>query len=231
VPGTVRGEGAPDRFRARDLVSVPGLLTLARLPLAACFPFAVSRPPAAFAVLSAAACTDMLDGWWARRFGQVTVTGGALDPLADKVFAISVGVSLFAARVLPMEGVLLLGAREIGELLLVVRCALGPPSRRDHAARLSANGQGKVVTVLQFAAVCSALAASPFTDGCVAVAAVAGAFSALTYWRRAFLPASASLVPAGRGGCIPAERIGRPSLAPTRARELPEQVGNLNHRK
>jgi CDP-diacylglycerol--glycerol-3-phosphate 3-phosphatidyltransferase len=32
-----------------------------------------------------AAGTDWVDGWWARRFGQVTVLGRILDPFADKL--------------------------------------------------------------------------------------------------------------------------------------------------
>lgn len=178
----------PGRFGARDLLSVPGLLSLARLPLAAAFPLVVSRPPAAFVVLAAAACTDVLDGWWARRFGQVTATGAALDPLTDKAFALSVGVSLAAARVLPVEAVLLLGTREIGEALLALRCAAGPASLRRRAGGQSATAAGKVVTVLQFATAGAALLGAPFTASAVAVTALAGAFAAALYWRSALRP-------------------------------------------
>jgi CDP-diacylglycerol--glycerol-3-phosphate 3-phosphatidyltransferase/cardiolipin synthase len=67
-------------YRARDLVRVPGLLTLMRVPLAAAFPFVLGRPLVALGVLAAAGLSDVLDGWYARRFGQVTPTGTALDP-------------------------------------------------------------------------------------------------------------------------------------------------------
>ena len=99
----------PGRFGARDLLPVPGLLSLARLPLAAAFPLVVSRPPAACAVPAAAACTDVLDGWWARRFGQVTATGAALDPLTDRTFAAALhwrgGLASPPAVASPVSGV------------------------------------------------------------------------------------------------------------------------------
>jgi cardiolipin synthase len=206
VPRTTPGAERAARLRARDLLSVPGLLSLSRLPLAASFPFVVSSPPAAFAVLAVAAATDILDGWWARRFRQMTATGAALDPLTDKVFAVSVGISLVSAQVLTAGQVLLLGTRELGEILLVLRCATGTASRRRHAGSQSANGTGKLVTVLQFAAVTSALFEAQPTGGLVAITAVAGAIAAVLYGRQALRP-----VPAPRVGFHPicASDVGR----------------------
>ena len=39
----------------------------------------------AFIIFVIAASTDWLDGWWARRYGQVTKLGRMLDPFVDKV--------------------------------------------------------------------------------------------------------------------------------------------------
>jgi CDP-diacylglycerol--glycerol-3-phosphate 3-phosphatidyltransferase len=39
----------------------------------------------ALAVFLAAAATDLLDGYLARRWGQVTTIGTLLDPIADKL--------------------------------------------------------------------------------------------------------------------------------------------------
>src|SRR5262245_39778093 len=58
------------RYRARDLLLPPSLLSFARVPLAAAFPFVHDRPWAAFGVLLASAASDLLDGWWARRYDQ-----------------------------------------------------------------------------------------------------------------------------------------------------------------
>jgi CDP-diacylglycerol--glycerol-3-phosphate 3-phosphatidyltransferase len=40
--------------------------------------------------------TDFLDGWWARRYGQVTVFGRIMDPFADKFLICSVFTCLVA---------------------------------------------------------------------------------------------------------------------------------------
>ena len=43
-----------------------------------------------------AAATDALDGWWARRFKQITVFGRVMDPFADKLLICGVFVCLVA---------------------------------------------------------------------------------------------------------------------------------------
>jgi CDP-diacylglycerol--glycerol-3-phosphate 3-phosphatidyltransferase len=77
-------------------VNAPNLITLSRLLLTvACFACLESvadpaRPPAALAwaafwMFLVAAATDVVDGWLARRTGQVTMFGRVVDPFADKV--------------------------------------------------------------------------------------------------------------------------------------------------
>ncbi len=173
------------RYRARDLLTVPGLLSLARVPMAACFPWVVDQPRFAFALLCAAAVSDVLDGWYARRFRQVTPTGCAVDPLTDKLFVLTVAVALVTQRKLSAGAVLLLSTREIGELPLVVWLALNDRARGVRAEQPAANVPGKVATVLQFAAVSAALFRAPRTDALIAVAAIGGIFAAVTYWKRA----------------------------------------------
>ncbi len=47
-----------------------------------------------------AACSDVLDGWIARRFGQTTRLGTVLDPIVDIVFNLSVLAGLWSADLL-----------------------------------------------------------------------------------------------------------------------------------
>ena len=54
----------------------------------------VSREIFALAVFLAAAATDLLDGWLARRWGQVTTVGTLLDPIADKLLVSAALISL-----------------------------------------------------------------------------------------------------------------------------------------
>ena len=48
-------------------------------------PFAVTRETFALLIFLAAAGTDLLDGYLARRWGQITTVGTLLDPIADKL--------------------------------------------------------------------------------------------------------------------------------------------------
>ena len=102
------------RYQARDLMRVPGLLSLSRMPLATAFPFAVIRPVLAFCILIGAGLTDVLDGWYARRFHQVTATGAVLDAVTDKLFVLTVAITLVVTGQLTASSVLLLSTREIG---------------------------------------------------------------------------------------------------------------------
>jgi len=173
------------RYRARDLLLLPSLLSLLRLPLAASFPFVVSMPVAALAVLAAAGISDVLDGWYARRYQQVTATGCALDGLTDKLFVMTVAITLVVSGKLDVLAVVMLSTREIGELPLVLWLALDHRARDARTEQPAANLIGKLATCLQFAAVSAALLSSPHTDGWVATAAAAGALAAVAYWKRA----------------------------------------------
>ncbi len=71
--------------------TLPNVLTFARL---AALPFLVmaildGRAWAALAIFLAAAITDIVDGFLARRFGMGSPLGAWLDPIADKLFLVS----------------------------------------------------------------------------------------------------------------------------------------------
>ncbi len=176
--------------RLRDALRGPSLLTLARLPLAALFPFVVHRPALAIAVLLAGGMSDALDGFWARRSGQVTTTGAMLDPITDKIFILTVTITLLATGRLTVLELLLLGAREVLELPLVLWRAVA--RRQSEPARtLSA---GKVVTWLQFLAT-GAVVLRFYASVWIGVTAVAGASVALAYWRRELCQARTPSLP------------------------------------
>lgn len=91
-------------FSAQELLLPPNLLSMLRLPLAAIFPFAAASEDGALLVLALAGVTDVLDGYLARRDRQVTATGAVLNPIADKVFALSVVSTLIAQGRIPRWG-------------------------------------------------------------------------------------------------------------------------------
>lgn len=180
-------------YRARDLLLVPGILTLARIPLAIAFPFVASRPYAALALLVAAGVSDVLDGFWARRFNQATPTGAAVDPVTDKLFVASVVLTLVVhGRLRPFD-IVLLSTREIGELPLVLWFLISHASRKARADQPLANVPGKMATLLQFVTVAVALFGTRYVDGLLIATAIAGGVAALTYWIRELRAARARI--------------------------------------
>jgi CDP-diacylglycerol---glycerol-3-phosphate 3-phosphatidyltransferase len=66
----------------------------------------------AILVFLAAAATDLLDGYLARRWKQVTTVGTLLDPIADKLLISAALISLVEIRLLPAWLVILIISRE-----------------------------------------------------------------------------------------------------------------------
>jgi CDP-diacylglycerol---glycerol-3-phosphate 3-phosphatidyltransferase len=64
------------------------------------------------AIFLAAALTDLLDGYLARRWKQVTTIGTLLDPIADKLLVSAALISLVQIRVLPGWMAVLIIGRE-----------------------------------------------------------------------------------------------------------------------
>lgn len=79
--------------------NVPNQLTVARLVLSIlCFvSLAFNSYLIAFVLFVIAAGTDWVDGYWARRYGQITQLGRIMDPFADKI--IICGTFVFLAAV------------------------------------------------------------------------------------------------------------------------------------
>jgi phosphatidylglycerophosphate synthase len=167
------------------LWSIPGALSLIRAPLAVAFPIFVERPAAALAILGASGVSDVLDGWYARRFGQTTSTGAILDPILDKTFVVVVVSSLVVTGRLSLPFALLIAVRDIMQIPLVVWMLIDPPALADQQGRVRANVFGKIVTVLQFASVAAALYGSQHLTLLVACAAAAGVVAGASYWARA----------------------------------------------
>jgi CDP-diacylglycerol--glycerol-3-phosphate 3-phosphatidyltransferase len=76
-----------DKKLRQKLFTVPNQLTAARLVLAVLLFVLISwgRHGPALVVFLIAAATDWLDGFWARRYGQVTKVGRIFDPFVDKI--------------------------------------------------------------------------------------------------------------------------------------------------
>ncbi|MEX2027342.1 MAG: CDP-diacylglycerol--glycerol-3-phosphate 3-phosphatidyltransferase [Pirellulaceae bacterium] len=89
----------PSTLSERGLFNVPNQLTIARLVLALiCFVALVAAwYGTALVLFLLAVGTDWIDGFWARRYGQITQLGRILDPFADKI--VICGTFIFLAAV------------------------------------------------------------------------------------------------------------------------------------
>ena len=97
-------------------MSIPNLITLARILLVPIVVWAISTPGAmwiAFVLFVAAGVSDAIDGFLAKRFGMTTVLGAYLDPLADKALIVSIYLTLGVNNLIPRSLVILVVSRDI----------------------------------------------------------------------------------------------------------------------
>lgn len=128
------------------LLSLPNLLSLARLPLAAAFLLVDSLTGRAI-IVAAVGLTDLADGYFARRMPSHDRRSGALiDPITDKLFVLIALLAFAARRDISIGMLLIVLARDIFNTLafFALKALKWPIQFR---ARLS----GKVTTVLQLA--------------------------------------------------------------------------------
>ena len=93
-----------NQIARQRVLNVPNQLTVSRLLLSIALFVLIGLEYylASFFVFAVAAGTDWLDGYWARKYGQVTTLGRILDPFVDKI--IVCGTFIFLAAV-PGSGV------------------------------------------------------------------------------------------------------------------------------
>jgi cardiolipin synthase len=160
------------------------LISFTRLPLAAAFVIVAEQPTWAFVVLLAGGLSDVVDGWWARRFDQATATGAVIDGVTDKLFALAVVTGLLLYYELSLLGVLALAARELFELPLVIWWAFHRAQRKAKAEDPRANWIGKLATVVQFTAVVAIVMHLTWATGALVACGIVGTVAALVYWKR-----------------------------------------------
>jgi CDP-diacylglycerol---glycerol-3-phosphate 3-phosphatidyltransferase len=181
--------------------TIPNLLSASRLLLAIVLFFVMERGRhgTALVLFLVAASTDWVDGWWARRFGQVSRLGRILDPLVDKVivcgaFILLAGRGAAGGAIAPWMAVVVV-VRE-----LIVTAVRSEMEREGHD--FSAALSGKLKMVLQCAAIALELfarfqpdwAAGGFAIGPIARMTAWAAVAATIYSGLEYLLASRALV-------------------------------------
>ena len=144
-------------------LNVPNSLTLVRLLLVPVFVVVFYLPyhwsfVASSAVFVLAAITDWLDGYFARKLGQMTPFGAFLDPVADKIMVVMALVLLVSLHDTPWFTIasLIIIAREL--LVSALREWMAEIGKKTSVA---VSRIGKVKTFMQMTAIIVLLAADP----------------------------------------------------------------------
>lgn len=145
--------------KRRSALNIPNVLTLFRIFLV---PFIVvvlltefeferwfflKRELLAVVIFVTASITDILDGYLARKRGQVTTLGMLLDPIADKLLVVSVLISLVELRLVPAWIAVIIVGREFSATGLRMIAAL-------RGVVIPAGQIGKWKMVLEIVALC-----------------------------------------------------------------------------
>lgn len=125
-------------------MNLPNILTVLRMFMVPLFPilYFSAGPLWGLGIYLAASLTDILDGYLARRFNQVTNFGKLMDPLADKLMLLTALICFVVAKVMPLWALVIILAKEalmvVGGLVLVKSRGIITP----------ADAVGKVCTLM-----------------------------------------------------------------------------------
>jgi cardiolipin synthase len=168
------------------ILTIPNVLSFVRLATVPVFLWLwlSDRRDAAVILYAVGGWTDFFDGKIARATNSVTELGKLLDPLADRVFIITLTVALVAADILPLWLALVLIVRDA--LLL----AVFPVLERKGVERIAVNFVGKSatasllvgLTLLAFSAT-----SVDWADAGVVPGLTLTVFGAVLYWTAAGL--------------------------------------------
>jgi len=176
----------------------------------------VSSELVALGIFLAAAATDMLDGYLARRWGQITTVGTLLDPIADKLLISSALIALVQVHMAPAWIVIVIIGREFAVTgLRSIAAGVG--------YTIQASELGKTKMVTQVAAVSLYLLAmrwpglKPWATAWMWGVAAFALWSAADYFRKFWRAVDEGVKRRRRRELLRVERERRRSLAARRS--------------
>ena len=135
-----------------------------------------------FIILILIGClTDFFDGYLARKYGQQSVLGAKLDPLADKIMLLGPMIWLVHENLIPLWAIWLIISRE----LLITSW------RSDKTSGAPASIQGKYKTTFQFASIILLL--WPKSWGTVYILYIINTIGYISFWIALFLTLSSAI--------------------------------------
>lgn len=144
----------------REMLNLPNMITLGRLFLIPPVIWLIDptdpvRNLYASLIFAAASLLDILDGYLARKQGLVTVFGKFVDPLADKLMAMSAMIYLVVVNLLPAWLVVVMLGRDL--YINGIRQIAA-----ERGIVIAAGEGGKMKTVFQLVGICCVLARYPY---------------------------------------------------------------------
>src|SRR5262245_21549442 len=158
-------------------VNLPNTLSLLRLPLAVLF-LLTHSPLLQGIIIVVAGATDFVDGWLARRFQQRSRTGEVLDPITDKLFVLTVLLTLYVREQIQTWELLLLLLRDVYNTAAYCLARL-----RGWNMQFKARMSGKVVTTLQIGTILAFVVLPQLAHVMLAITVAASLYSVYDYTR------------------------------------------------
>lgn len=127
-------------------MNLPNKITIARMFLVPVLIVLYYMYPNTYApaiIFIIASLTDMLDGYLARKNDQITAFGKFIDPLADKILAITALILFLESEILPAVPVIIVIYREFAVSGFRLVAA-------NRGITIAAGKTGKIKTTLQF---------------------------------------------------------------------------------
>lgn len=165
----------------------------------------------ALAIFWIAAATDLLDGYLARRWQQVTTIGTLLDPIADKLLVSAALIALVQEKIVPAWMVVLLIGREFAVSGLRSIAA-------SEGFTIAASELGKTKTVSQIVAISLLMIrirhprVAPVASFSLYVVVLFSVWSAVAYFTKFWKMVDANVKQRRRTELLTADRLRRRAL-------------------
>ena len=182
LPVGVSG-GKHERVSFRPMVlraglrSIPNIISLSRVALAAAF-VADHDPTQRMWIVVAAAVTDMLDGWLARKAGLTSRFGALIDPFADRVFAlVAVATFVYEGSLTTLQYFIMI----LRDLMTAVGFLVAKSVSWLRPVEFRARWSGKAVTAIQMVTFAAVLKFPDYVDELIWVVGALSVFSVVDY--------------------------------------------------
>jgi CDP-diacylglycerol--glycerol-3-phosphate 3-phosphatidyltransferase len=149
-----------DSNHRKDIWNLPNVLSITRIGFAPVLVLVLLSPGKSLSLVAAfifllICLTDWLDGYLARKMGDITSLGKFLDPLADKLLIMTAFIMLIPLGRVPAWMIAFIVSREIAVTGLRTVAA-------DRGIVIAASWAGKTKTVAQICAIVPLLVHYPF---------------------------------------------------------------------